>query len=69
MGTNNKPDNRVITTVKDLLQNKVKRIKYKPGFSNADITSDHGTTSVYSKVLFKLLQLFTSYINQSAPVK
>lgn len=50
-------DERVVVTVKDLLQHKVNKIKYKKGFTNKDISSDLGTTSVYSKVLFKLLEL------------
>lgn len=50
-------DERVIVTTKDLLAGRVKKIKYKKGFTNADITSDHGTTAVYTKILFKLLEL------------
>lgn len=50
-------DERVVVTVVDLLKDRVDKIKYKKGFSNRDITADHGTTTVYAKVLFKLLEL------------
>lgn len=50
-------DERVVVTVVDLLKDRVKKIKYKKGFNNASITADHGTTTVYAKVLFKLLEL------------
>lgn len=52
-----KTDERIIVTVKDLLQGRLKKIKYKKGFSNKDVVTDHGTTSVYAAVLFKLLEL------------
>ena len=52
-----KTDERVVVTVVDLLKDRVDKIKYKKGFSNKDMTSDHGTTTVYAKVLFKLLEL------------
>ena len=50
-------DPRVTVPVKELLQNRVRKIKYKKGFSNADIVSDHGTTSVHARIIFTLFEL------------
>jgi len=52
-----KMDPRITVTAVDLLQHRVKRIKYKKGFSNVDIVSDHGTTAAYSKIIFSLFEL------------
>lgn len=50
-------DPRVIVSVADLLQDRLENIKYKPGHGARSISSDGGTTRVYSTVLFKLLEL------------
>lgn len=50
-------DPRVIVSVADLLQNKLDKINYKPGRNAKTISSDGGTSRVYSTVLFKLLEL------------
>jgi hypothetical protein len=50
-------DQRVIVSVADLLQDRLENIKYKPGYGSRTITSDGGTSRVYSTVLFRLLEL------------
>jgi hypothetical protein len=50
-------DQRVIVSVADLLQDRLENIKYKPGSGSRTITSDGGTSRVYSTVLFRLLEL------------
>jgi len=52
-----KTTHKIITPLSELLHGKVDKIKYKKGFSNKDIVSDHGTSQVYAKILFKLLEL------------
>jgi hypothetical protein len=50
-------DQRVIVSVADLLQDRLENITYKPGHGSRTITSDGGTSRVYSTVLFRLLEL------------
>lgn len=50
-------DERVIVSVADLLQDRLEGIKYKPGCGSRTITSDGGTSRVYSTILFRLLEL------------
>ena len=50
-------DNKVIIAMADLLHGKLERVKYKKGFKASDITSDHGTSRVYSTILFRLMEL------------
>lgn len=50
-------DDRVIVSVVDLLHDKLKPIKYKPGFTAKSINSDHGNSRAYSTILFKLMEL------------
>lgn len=50
-------DERVVIPAPDFLRDKVKKIKYKKGFNNADIDSHHKTSGVYVKILFRLLEL------------
>jgi len=50
-------DERVIVSVADLLQDRLDAIKYKPGHKASSITSDSGTSRVYSTILFRLLEL------------
>jgi len=50
-------DQRVIVSVADLLQDRLDAIAYKPGHGAKTISSDGGTSRVYSTVLFKLLEL------------
>jgi hypothetical protein len=50
-------DERIIVPIVDLLNNKVDRIKYKPGFNALSISSDGGNSKAYSVILFKLLEL------------
>lgn len=52
-----KTDERVIVSVADLLQDRLEGIKYKPGHTSRTITSDGGTSRVYSTILFRLLEL------------
>jgi hypothetical protein len=49
-------DQRVVS-VADLLQDRLENITYKPGHGSRTITSDGGTSRVYSTVLFRLLEL------------
>jgi hypothetical protein len=49
-------DQRVIV-IADLLQDRLENITYKPGHGSRTITSDGGTSRVYSTVLFRLLEL------------
>lgn len=50
-------DERVIVSVADLLQDRLDLVKYKPGCTSRSITSDGGTSRVYSTVLFRLMEL------------
>lgn len=52
-----KTDERVIVSVADLLHDRLEPIKYNKGFNAKSITSDGGTSRVYSTVLFRLLEL------------
>jgi hypothetical protein len=56
MGKRFETDQRVIVSVADLLQDRLE-ITYKPGHGSRTITSDGGTSRVYSTVLFRLLEL------------
>jgi hypothetical protein len=47
----------VIVPMADLLDKELKKIKFKEGFTTKDITSDGGTSRVYSAVLFRLMEL------------
>jgi hypothetical protein len=55
-------DQRVIVSVADLLQDRLENITYKPGHGSRTITSDGGTSRVYSTVLFRLLELIMDVI-------
>lgn len=50
-------DPRVIVPIADILQGRVDKIKFKPGFNAKSVVSDGGTTRVYSAVLFRLMEL------------
>jgi hypothetical protein len=50
-------DQRVIVSVADLLQDRLENITYKPGHGSRTITSDGGTSRVYSTCVVSITEL------------